>query len=64
MNPYTFPTTCSVCGGPGVMHMGEIGMDWLQAYSHRDPEVCASYLRQEQRKIETLKKEQETKGQP
>ena len=57
MNPYIIPTTCSVCGGPGMCHASYMVDAWLHGSRHKDPEVCAAYLQQKRRDLEAKEEE-------
>ncbi len=63
MNPYIFPTICSVCGGEGMLHASDVGADWLGEVRHNDPKVCAENLRRKRANLDKEKKELEQKKQ-
>lgn len=41
MNPYIYPAVCCICGGECMLHVRDIGTDWLTGVRHRDPAICA-----------------------
>ncbi len=49
MNPHRYKCVCQLCGGKGLAHVHDSGVDWLGfAFVHKNPEVCfgniAAYL--------------------
>ena len=50
MNPYVIPTTCDLCGGPGLAHACS---DLYGFMRHKDPRVCKEYLEEKEKKQQT-----------
>jgi hypothetical protein len=62
MNPYQYPLSCDVCGGPGVGTSSANYAAWrpinkwgyVSTITHRDPSVCQYYLSRKRAELNKL----------
>ena len=67
MRTHIMECNCSICDGPGVCTIQDIGAAWGVnggSVQHSDPTVCQYYIQQRVMKLEQALKEEKQKNTP